>query len=386
MIRAVSIFRDEPDTLRSAMQVGQQAVAELGASPDWCILYATAEHAARHPQLLEALQQTTGTPYLVGCSVAGIIAADREVESGPALGLLAVRSDTISATAFRFPIDGDGGLAAGTYIGQRLHTSQSSEDLVLVWPDPFAVRPRLLLEGIDAVLGGVPVAGAAAAGHPERPETFQFHGTDGEGGAVAGLRLGGSFRHRVAVGQGCRIVEEPCRITRAHDNLILEIEGAPALEALRRRIPGAGEPGGPGLGSVFIGLPPEAADDDCRDWPLRPLVAFDPDTGVLVVSERVGEGQSLVFATRDGRAARDALAGRLAVLSEEPWTPAFGLYFNCLGRGEALYGEAGVDSGLIRRYFPDLPLLGCFGNVEIAPFAGENRVLMQSGVLVLVGE
>lgn len=386
MIRAVSIFEDGSDTLRSAMELGRRAVEELGTSPDWCIVYATADHAARHPQLLETLQQTTGTPYLVGCSAAGVIAGDREVEAGSALGLLAVTSDTITATPFRFPIDGDGGLAAGTHIGQRLHTSQSSDDLVLVWPDPFSVRPRLLLEGIDAVLGGVPVAGAAAAGHPERPETFQFHGTDGGSGAVAGLRLGGRFRHRVAVGQGCRIVDEPCRITRAHDNMILEIEGRPALEALRQQIPGAGEPGGPGLGSVFVGLPPVPADVDVPDWPVRPLVAFDPDTGVLVVSERVGEGQPLVFAARDGQAARDALSERLAAVCADRWTPAFGLYFNCLGRGEALYGEPGVDSAVIRRYFPGLPVLGCFGNVEIAPYAGENRVLMQTGVLVLVGE
>ena len=64
----------------------------------------------------------------------------------------------------------------------------------------------------------------------------------------------------------------------------------------------------------------------------------------------------------------------------------FGFYFNCLARGRSLYREDGVDAGLIRAALPNVPVIGLFGNCEIAPLAGTNRILTYTGVLVLVSD
>ncbi|XTZ09601.1 MAG: FIST C-terminal domain-containing protein, partial [cyanobacterium endosymbiont of Rhopalodia yunnanensis] len=48
--------------------------------------------------------------------------------------------------------------------------------------------------------------------------------------------------------------------------------------------------------------------------------------------------------------------------------------FSCLGRGEALYNQPNFDSGLFRRYLPQLPLGGFFCNGEIGP-VGEQTFL-----------
>jgi small ligand-binding sensory domain FIST len=65
--------------------------------------------------------------------------------------------------------------------------------------------------------------------------------------------------------------------------------------------------------------------------------------------------------------------------------PAFGLYFNCAGRGSALYGRSGLDPELIRRRFGRLPVAGIESSFEIAPACGRPRVHMFTGVLLLVG-
>jgi small ligand-binding sensory domain FIST len=66
--------------------------------------------------------------------------------------------------------------------------------------------------------------------------------------------------------------------------------------------------------------------------------------------------------------------------------PRFGLYFNCAARGTSLYGLPGIDAAYLSGAFGELPIVGFFGNAEIAPLRGRNRVFTHTGVLALVGE
>ena len=63
--------------------------------------------------------------------------------------------------------------------------------------------------------------------------------------------------------------------------------------------------------------------------------------------------------------------------------PAFGVYFNCAGRGQGLYGTPNHDVTRIRERLGEWPLIGFFGNGEFAPVGGENFFHTYTGVLVL---
>ncbi|NTV94633.1 MAG: histidine kinase, partial [Thiobacillus sp.] len=63
--------------------------------------------------------------------------------------------------------------------------------------------------------------------------------------------------------------------------------------------------------------------------------------------------------------------------------PAFGLMFPCLGRGPWFYGGEDRDIQALTRRFPDMPLIGFYGNGEIAHLDGANRLLQYSVVLAL---
>jgi small ligand-binding sensory domain FIST len=235
------------------------------------------------------------------------------------------------------------------------------------------------------------VAGGAASVRGDAPRTFQLSGGELSEGAVSGVRLGGKFVHHVAISQGHRPLGEPVRITRAHENLIFEVDGRPALDALRER---AGddffdEPGS-ALDKLSIGFLPDPQSPRLSpgEFLVRNLVAIDPDTGVLGVADVVEEGEHVVFCVREPDAARQDLARLLALVSAE--RPArdfrFGLYFDCLARGRALYGKEGVDAAVIARSLPGVPVLGFFCNAEIAPLRGANYLFTYTGVLVLVAE
>lgn len=362
-----------------------------GRTPDWCVAFATSDHAENLPLLLGALSDASGTPYMAGCSAAGVLTAGREYERGPALGVLAVISDQLRATPFLFHDEGDHGLTAGVRLGQRLVSSRGTQDLLLVWPDPYHVRPDRLLHSLDATLGKLPIAGGAASARDSQQPTFQFCGDETSCSAVSGLRLGGEFHCLIGVTQGCRPLGDPVRISGAHENLILEVDERPALEVLRERAPqGLADDPNRLLNFLFVGLLPDPSTPEFQpgEYLVRNIVAADPDTGVMAIGERVEEGQYILFVLREARAAREDLQRMLdrLVPQKTGLRYRFGLYFNCLARGRSLYLEDGMDSRLLKQAFPRLPLLGFFCNAEIGPLRGLNQLFTYTGVLVLIAE
>jgi small ligand-binding sensory domain FIST len=392
MIHAGAGLSTEKDTERAAQQAAAQAAAALPEGhADFVIAFATVEHTQEIPELVQAIGSAVGTPYVVGCSASGVLSSERELEDGPAVGVLAVRSDAMRGTPFLFGDTGDHGLTAGLHLGQRLLASRDSGDVVLVWPDPYVVRPDRLLQGLDATLGQVPVAGGAASSPAPSGGTFQFSGGEVATGAVSGIRLGGDFRYHVALTQGCRPLGAPHRITGAHDNFLLEVDGAPALEALRAAAPEERyDDPDEIMSTLTIALLPEPGESMLRggEYLVRNIVAVDPDTGVIAVAADLEEGQSILFARREPEAAHEdvqRMAARAAAAAP-PGGYKFGLYFDCLARGRSLYGREGVDSAALARHLPGVPLLGFFCNAEIAPLRGANYLFTYTGVLVLFSD
>jgi small ligand-binding sensory domain FIST len=71
-------------------------------------------------------------------------------------------------------------------------------------------------------------------------------------------------------------------------------------------------------------------------------------------------------------------------LAKELGNPSdFGLLFSCLGRGPYLYEGVDRDLKVITQSFPHMPLLGFYGNGEIACINGSNQLLPYSAVLSL---
>lgn len=60
-----------------------------------------------------------------------------------------------------------------------------------------------------------------------------------------------------------------------------------------------------------------------------------------------------------------------------PEQRSFAFMFACLGRGKGMFGAPNVESTIFRRYFPNTPLFGVFGNGEI----GFDFVSVGSGIV-----
>ena len=108
-------------------------------------------------------------------------------------------------------------------------------------------------------------------------------------GGMAGLMLAPGVGVATALSQGCMPIGPVRRIDEARDNVVMAIDGRPALEMFREDI-------GPRLaqdlrrvgGVIFAGLP--VTGSDTGDYLVRNLMAIDPSQGWIVLGAEVSPG------------------------------------------------------------------------------------------------
>ena len=114
------------------------------------------------------------------------------------------------------------------------------------------------------------------------------------------------------------------------------------------------------------------------------IISCDEDNGSITLAQPLQAGQFLSWSLRATAVAEadiTMLASRLAERLGCP--PDFALLFSCLGRGPYFYNGVDRDLKVITKTFPNMPVLGFYGNGEIAFLNGDNRLLPYSAVLSL---
>ncbi len=393
MIKAGVGYSLSENSGQAAKEAATQAI-ETGniAKADFAVVFCTFPHRGGYKEILKSVCQITGTMNVAGCSGIGVLTNYGEVEAKPGIAVLAVSSDEMQTTSFLVNHTDDGGMKAGLEIGGRLIPIKGENALLTILPDPYHIHPELLLRGIESRIGEIPIVGASASEHPALHETYEFYGESVVSGAISGFMIQGSFTHRIGITQGCQPVGVPCIITKSEQNLIFELDGQPAFEVLKKQVPKRiRENPRDLLRLLFVGFTPDPKDTEIIDgeYLVRNLIGINPDTGVIGVAENVREGQIMTFTVRHPIMAREDLKQmleRLASLKDSQKPFKFGFYFNCCARGSSLYGYEGIDTAYITHALGEIPIIGFFGNSELAPLKGINRLFTYTGVLVLISE
>jgi small ligand-binding sensory domain FIST len=392
MIKAGSALGLHRDPVEAALEAALAAQETAGLEhADACLVFTTAGAFPAAHGLLHAVRRASGARIVVGCSGAGVLTErgeheDVEAASPCAVAVLAIAGDELGITPFLVDETEGLGSAAGTVAGARAFEGTGGAGLVVALADAQGLEPGELLQGIREAGGPMPVVGGVAAGTP----LFELYNTDAVQGALAGFALSGR-KPVVGVAQGCEPIGEPFVITRGADNVVSEIASRPALAVLKRAL--SDLPGGPSRlerAGVFAGLAMNPAKSPLErgDFLVRNLVGADKQSGAIALGESIRVGQTIQFQVRDARAASEDLAETLLSMRAalHGRRPAFGVYFNCAGRGRGLFGEPDHDVRLIRERLGAFPLVGFFGNGEFAPVGGRNFFHTYTGVLVIVPE
>jgi len=341
---------------------------------DLAVVFATADHFEDEQALLGPLVATTRAKAIVGCSASGVIAGAEEVEHESAVAVLAVSG--LRATSF---VEQDSG-ARSAAVGTALEALAAGADALVLLPDVLTFRPRALLDPLATSL--TPILGAAASGVGPGPTTWQIGGDRIACRALAGARIEGAH---VSVGltHAARPLGPLFKVTECEGNVIFGLDDLTAVDAFRSVLPASlAEDVIHAAAVSMIAVGPGATR---ADHVTRGIVGIDADKGAIAIATPISRGTPVRFAARDPGRAREDLGAMLKELSDDlaGRTPAFGLYFNCAGRGEAFYGVPGLDTAYIGNALGCFPLIGLFGGAEIGPSSHGPDVHLFTGVLAL---
>lgn len=361
---AATLFRSAYGTGDTPEQAVEAALARLGMPTNATglgIVYLNEAMWPAQGQLLEVLRWRTGVPHWIGTLGGGVIAGAREFYDRPALALLVA---DLPEAALQ-PIAPEGARPAVPGFG-------------IVHGDP---RAGGLTEGLAALAGAESYLVGGLCGGTQHFATFAERLFDAPAGhGLSGMLLDRSVPVAVGLSQGCSPVGPVRRITAAERNVIATLDERPALEVLKEDI---GELLARDLaraaGYIHVAFP--LRHSDRRDYLVRNLVGIDAARGLLGVGEPVEPGQPMMFVRRDPAAAREDLQRMLAeTLRRAGAPPQAALYFSCVARGRSLFGEEGLEAGLVKAALgPEVPLVGFFGNGEIC----HDRLYGYTGVLAV---
>jgi small ligand-binding sensory domain FIST len=373
---AAAFAEGDPATLTAQLlaQLPDHRDATLG------VLYVSEPAAGLLPLLVGQLTQGTGITAWVGGVGLGVCAAGHEAYEVPAAAVLTAQ---LPPDGFRlFGATDDPAADLPRWHARWIETV--SPTLALVHADPRCAD--LMRATIDTgTASGAFLVGGLVSHRCAEPLVAGDTGTPQgaadalSGSGIAGLLLAPDIAVATGLTQGCMPIGPTHRIDEARDNVVMVIDGRPALQVFYDDI-------GPELardprrlgGIIFAGLP--VTGSDTGDYLVRNLMAIDPRQGWIVLGAEVAPGDQILFCRRDPDSARADLTRMLRQLKGRlPGAPKAGIYVSCIARGAALFGEPGVETDLIRETLGDFPLIGFFANGEIS----RDRLYGHTGVLTL---
>jgi small ligand-binding sensory domain FIST len=354
---------------RQAAAQGQAAALTLG------IVYFTDHYTAHAQALLAALQAQWPGVSWVGSVGVGVAATGVEYFDEPALVLMLGDLDPNGFEVF-----------SGA---RKLHRIDPFS--ALVHADPAtADLGELIQELSHRTSSGYLFGGLAAA------RDAAVHLADGVWqGGLSGVAFAPNVSVVSRVTQGCQPMGPSRRITACERNVVSQLDGQPALQALLSDLGLASlddrQQAVPLLRATLVGLTDEHDTALARgaqfgtDTRVRHLVGVDPDKQLVAVGELLQPGMKLAFCRRDVAAARrdlvricseireevespsePVLQGAGAALHPEPRGLLGAVYISCSGRGGAHFGGPSAELKLVQHALGDVPLVGFFAAGEIA--------------------
>ncbi len=359
------------DPRQGAIQAARAAVMGLGgAAPDLAVVFASGAHLAAPEAMLATVQAELAPEALVGCGAGGVLGGGRELESGTAVAVWAAALEGGEVRQFHTTVSGDsetGTLEALPELGP--------ESAMILLSDPYSFPTDGMLDGIAREAPGVPVLGGLASARSSTGALLFADDAVHDAGAV-GVCLDG-VELLPCVSQGATPLGREMTITAAEDNVIHELAGRPAVQAIEEAI---GElriteralvSAGLLIGIVIDGGKPEYEQGD---FLVRGVLGADAQTGAVSVGALVAPGQVVRLHARDARSADEDLRRELRLRAEAIGgaPPAGALIFACNGRGRSMFGPTDHDASLVRDELGGAPSAGFFAAGEIGPVGGRS--------------
>jgi small ligand-binding sensory domain FIST len=368
-----------PDTVQALNEVCNQVLAQIPARPNLAMLFFSPHHADAAETIARVAQERLGAESFMSCIGEAIVGNDQEVERQPALSLwLAQWNRGVALTPFHLEVEetSEGYDLLGW--PDKLDEADPDEAVMLLIGDPFSFPVDGFLQTMNADHPGLRVMGGMASGIQSPGQGRLLLGDCVMDHGAIGVLMQGPVKVRCIVSQGCRPIGRHMVVTKAQDNVILELGGkAPLtqLQALWQELSSEDQQlfqQGLHVGRVINEY---QGQFQRGDFLIRNVMGLDRASGALAITDRVRVGQTVQFHVRDAASADEDLHALLQTgLSADEPRPGGALLFTCNGRGTRLFGQPHHDAQVIREEANGLPLAGFFAQGELGPIGGQNFI------------
>jgi len=377
----------------------QMALQGYARAPTLALLYVTDHYAGAAQEILDHLSgELPGITDWSGTVGIGIASNNVEYFDEPAMAVMLCEMPSDQYRVFSGVAPLNLGFEAHTAL---VHADGATQDLT-----------ELVQEMASRTATGYLFGGLSAS----RTRAVQF-ALSGDGnirgqgaargvfsGGLSGVAFGSGVSLVSRVTQGCQPVSKLRRVDAADKNVVLEIDGEPALDVLLRDLDvSLGKPHEAlaAIRATLVGLVrgADASGDNAMgrggnfgsDVIVRHIVGLDPGRRGIAVADQVEPGMQLAFCRRNMQAAKadliricaeireelepleltmetaSALAASQAESAPHPARRIAGaLYVSCSGRGGPHFGGPSAELQIVRRALGDVPLVGFFAGGEIA--------------------
>ena len=360
---ATGLVVGKKPTPELAAKAVESAMAKANIhAPSSVLLFLTSEFAADPHSAIVAAAKAASCTQIIGCSASGIFTEEDWVLDSPAAAAM-----VFSDLNFNHPnVDHS--------------TENNGENLLLTLAAPNAINTTWLnTPNLNAFrFGGV---SGDATGHGPFSVWQNGKGTT-QGYCEVSLH---NASGAIAASHGLKIISAPRRITEVKSNDVLSIANLPAfatLNAAWQKHNNAAEhfP----YHQLMAVYASKASALERGEYNLASLIIANEDNQSVTLTKPLQVGDWLSSAIRDIDSAQVDIVKTANTLKRQLVDePEFALLFSCLGRGPYFYNGVDQDLALIKTLFPNLPIIGFYGNGEIAPINGMNELLQYSAVLGL---
>jgi small ligand-binding sensory domain FIST len=396
---------------------GQMAQSDYASEPTLGLLYVTDLFAGDSARILDYLNESLPTVKDWSGTVGiGVAAHNAEYFDEPAITVMLCELPIGQYRVFS-------GLAPLPPMDER-GEAPACQHAALVHADPATPDLPELVADLAARTSTGYLFGGLSCG---RGPTYQFalRGQTGAAanddelsngvlsGGLSGIAFGDQVRLVSRVTQGCQPISRERAITEIDENLLLTLDGEPALDVLLSELDVSLEHPQEAVDAVratLVGLASAGTDglrrtgDLGSDVRVRHIIGLDPNRRAVAIADHPEPGTRMTFVRRDAQAARADLKRICAEIREElepeeqtlevatamaageaearahpARRMAGAVYVSCSGRGGAHFGAPGAELQIVRHALGDVPLVGFFAGGEIA----RNHLYGYTGVLTV---
>ena len=380
---------NESNPEAAVAEVLNSAIKEVNLTQiHWVLIFFTPDHFVHAGRLHELILEQTKCECIAGCSGMGVITGEGEITQGPGLVLMAGFTPELHLKALAKYQELEHSAGVTQQLREELENFGDEKSLFLFFPDVYQHHPNNFINMFNYLKSSPSVYGGGSCNDGNQETSIQFGPNIVTLNGAGGLAMAGMKDFVAGVTQSCATLGEPMFVTETKDDLILSLDGKPALEVFTevakefefRDMEQAAE-------QLLLSFPldPEEPLFTGEGAMARHVTGVDVNSQGITTSQIIHQGGVVSFAYRNHKSAEIDIRAMLTRLKNKNTnTPDFGIYFNCASRGEALYGRSNVDTQIIKEIMGEFPLIGFYGGYELAQMPQGVQLYTYTGVLVLV--